>query len=77
MLIEGLSFVETFVIIYGTDPLLQNIITTFASVDSPSISITITPVDNAELRAPIFKNYSCFPHVLSLKRFSDPPLLTI
>ena len=41
---------------------------TFASVDSPSIFLTINPVDHAELRVPIFQNQGSFPHALSLKR---------
>jgi len=54
MPLEGLSFVKT--------------LATFASVDSPSIFLTINPVDHAELRAPIFQNQGRFPRVLYLKR---------
>jgi len=67
MPLEGLSLktLVTFGIIYERDPLLQNMT---KIVDSPSIFLTISPVDHAELRAPIFPNQGSFSNALSLNR---------
>jgi len=60
-LLKGYFFVKT--------------LATFASVDSPSIFLTINPLDHAEWRAPIFQNQGSFPHGLSLKRSWWPLIL--
>ena len=46
----------------------------FASVDSPSIFLTVNPWDHAEWCAPkSFQNQGSLPHALSLKRRQWPP----
>ena len=70
MPLKELNFVKTsvtFGIIYATDPLLQNMtkIIIFASVNSPSIFLTINLVDRAQLFGTIFRNQYSF-HTLYL-----------
>ena len=73
MPLEGLSLGITFAIIYATDPLLQNMTKIlFASFDSPSIFLTISPCRLCWITCADFQNQGSFPHALSLKRSRWP-----